>query len=479
MNASPIFRLLALLIYLAGFSAHANTSFSNVDIESISLSGKPYYQIEADLSADFVRSDNSHGAFSVPISMLVPQDRCNQTAIVDVVNSVLFEFPETALGHTPINFARLFLGDDFISGRQHNKGFSYVAVQWNKSVTDESGTGHIERGTDGYIILETLTEAMRDNLIQEYLPSKNHCKTRHVIGFGWSQTGKLLAEMLTEERNGTSDKPVFDGLFLGVAGGICRSMEDSSYPWSYHNCDEPPVSHVPVVAFNTQSEVELAFGSGALRTPSHDLAIYDYAGLAHIDARFLPFDFVFADLGLEFQQNPVSVIPGVRASFWNLYLWVRYHISPAESQLLHSAMTDLDSVSFLDIRGDASLASWSGGDIYSTDIDQDDVADSGIRLPHMASTIGEHQQYNVGAPLGVYGGIDFNYAGGPGIFFANGGTFQPYSEEELAQLYPTKEEYMNKVRGAAYYLVFQRYLLPEDARTIIEEANQLQMSHWE
>ena len=474
MKVSPIIQFIALLCSLAGLSTHASTSFSNIDIGDISLAGKPYYQVEADLFADFTRPDSSQGTFSVPVSMLIPQNRCNKTAILDVVNSVLFEFPETVLGHTTINFARQFLGDDFIAGRQQGKGFIYVAVQWNKSVTDTGGSGVIERGTDGYIILEKLSEAIRQGLIQEHMPSVNHCKVRHIIGFGWSQTGKLLAEMLTEEKNGTFDRPVFDGLFLGVAGGICRSLQDSDFPWSYHNCNEPPANHVPVVAFNTQSEVELAFGNGALRTPTRSLSIYDYAGLAHIDAKFLPFDRVFSDLGLEFHQNPVTVIPAVRASFWNLYLWVKYHIPPARSQLLHSAMTDLAPVSFLDIRGDDNLASWSGGKIYSTDKNGDGVADGGIRLPHMATTLG-----NVGAPLGWYGGIDYNYAGGPGIFFANGGTFLPYSDEELAQLYPDKLGYLQKVRNAAYYLVFHRYLLIEDARKIIDEANLVQLPHWE
>ncbi|MDF2155123.1 alpha/beta hydrolase domain-containing protein [Vibrio sp. CAU 1672] len=474
MQVPAITKFIIILSVLFALPAYANPVLSNVDIEPVSLAGKPYYRINADFLSDFKRSDRSRGEFSVPFSALVPQGSCNNTVIVDVVNSVLFEFPVTPLGHITLNLAQQFLGETFIAGRGGDDGFIYVAAQWNKSVTDVLANGQIERSTDGYHVFDQLSQALRKGLLYKYLPSASRCKVDLLLAFGWSQTGKLLAGILTDDLNGKPSQPMFDGLFLGVAGGICRALRDGEFPWSYHYCTEPPQHHVPTVAFNTQSEVELALGEGALRQPSGILAIYDYAGLAHIDAQFLPFAAIFS--GFEFRQNPVSVIPAVRASFWNLYLQVKYGVPAAESQLMDAVPVATEPVVFLDSRFDPSLKSWSGGKVYTADQDGDGVAEGGVRLPHIPTRVND--QVSIGAPLGTYGGIDFNYAGGGGIFFANGGTFEPYSPEQLAELYPTKEDYLFKVTSSVLYSVLQGYLLMEDGLQMIEQADAKEMPHW-
>ncbi|MGR5324944.1 alpha/beta hydrolase domain-containing protein [Vibrio sp. DNB22_17_1] len=479
MKRSTLMKYAVCLCYALTFSVYANSPFSNIDINETNLVDKPYFQISADFSSDFVRPDGSQGYFTVPITALVPRGKCNNTAIIDVVNSVLFEFPITPLGYTPLNFAQLFLGEDIISGRSTGQSFTYFGIQWNKNVIDHISNGYMERGTDGYIVLQAFSEAIRKGKLTKHLPSIRACKIHQTIGFGWSQTGKLLADMLTMELNGKPSDPIFDGLFLGVAGGICRSLQDADFPWLYRDCTEPPKKHVPTVAFNTQSEIELSLGRGALRQPSESLTIYDYAGLAHIDANFLPFDILFGGLGLDFKQNPISVVPAVRASFWNLYLQVKHGVTPAKSRLMHSSPVHAAPVSFLDLRNDATAMSWSGGDIYTADENGDGNADRGIRLPHMSTTFEQSLLTSVGGPLGKYGGIDFTYAGGGGIFFANGGTFEPFSSEELAQRYPNKEDYVNKVRSAVIYLVLNRYLLAEDGVQLVEEAESLSMSHWD
>lgn len=479
MKVSTFVQYIVCLCCFLTFSAYASSPFTNIDINETNLAEKPYFQISADFSSDFVRPDGTQGHFTVPITALVPRGKCNNTAIIDVVNSVLFEFPLTPLGYTPLNFAQLFLGEYIISGRSTGQSFTYFAVQWNKSVVDQLPSGYMERGTDGYIVLQAFSKAIRKGKLAKHLPIKRACKIHQTIGFGWSQTGKLLADMLTMELNGKPSEPIFDGLFLGVAGGICRSLQDAYFPWLYRDCKEPPKKHVPTVAFNTQSEIELSLGSGALRQPSDSLTIYDYAGLAHIDAHFLPFDSVFGGLGLDFKQNPISVIPAVRASFWNLFLQVKHGVTPAQSQLMYASFVHTAPVSFLDLRNDITAMSWSGGDVYTADENGDGSADGGIRLPHMSRTFEQSVLTSGGGPLGKYGGIDFSYAGGEGIFFANGGTFEPFSPEDLAQRYPNKEDYVNKVRSAVIHLVLSRYLLAEDGIQLVEEAESLYLPHWD
>jgi len=435
-----------------------------IDVEtSISLNGRPYLQREGMLQGDFQRSDNSSGQFSVPVLLQIPQHGCNGVAILDLVNSVLFEFPATdELGHILLPFGRLFLGADLISGRQSGRGFSYMSLQWHKLVADETGIGNIERGSDSYPILAAAADYLREQ--------QQPCAITQVIGFGWSQTGKLLAELLTTGKNQRpSQGAIFDSLFLGVAGGRCRSAIDAEYPWHYRNCDEPASGHVPSVAFNTQSEIELSLGDGALRTPSTQLHIYDYAGLAHIDAQFLPYSRLFAalasQLGIEFMQNPVSVIPGVRASFWALYRQLINSGQPPRSQLMQAIPVDQPEVRFVDLRANPDLLTWSGGKVHSADIDADGVADGGVRMPHLPSRKQNGSQ--LGAPLGLYGGIDYRFAASAGIFFANGGSFAPYSTEQLAERYPSRKHYLRQYKAALQHLVAKGYLLVEDGKAML------------
>lgn len=91
-------------------------------------------------------------------------------------------------------------------------------------------------------------------------------------------------------------------------------------------------------------------------------------------------------------------------------------------------------------------------------------------MPHMPTTTNGGQV--VGAPLGLYGGIDFRFAGGAGIFFANGGSFAPFSEAELETLYPSHGTYVRRVVTAVTRLVLDRYLLLEDGLALIEVAVQ-------
>lgn len=455
---------LALLLWAASLQVFA-TRFEVVQRSEISLGNTFYDEVSGFLSNHFKRDFDTAASYRVPVTALLPKQRCNQVAIVDVVNSVLFEFPATAeLGHNSFSFAGTLLGPDFLSGRRGHPPFVYLALQWNKTVTDETGIGMIEQGDDGYRILADAADWLRN-----YQAEQSDCKVEKVIGFGWSQTGKLLADLLVSDLNERPQGVIFDGIYLGVAGGRCRTLtDDSDFPWAYHNCQEPPESHVPTVALNTQSEIELSYGDGALRTPSDFLNIYDYAGLAHIDSQLLPFADIFASLGIDFNQNPVSVAPAVRATFWALYQQLSAQVAPPESQLMHAEPVDNRFVTFIDRRANPALLTWSGGQVYSSDANGDGVADGGVRLPHLPTPTRYHEQ--MGAPLGHYGGVDFRFAGGEGIFFANGGTFTPYSAEKLKELYPRHSSYIRLVHGQAWRLIYDGYLLKEDAQQLIREA---------
>ena len=52
------------------------------------------------------------------------------------------------------------------------------------------------------------------------------------------------------------------------------------------------------------------------------------------------------------------------------------------------------------------------------------------------------------------------------------GTHAPFDESKLASLYPTHGAYVSKVTKAVNDLVGERFLLKEDAQTLLTDASQ-------
>ena len=51
-----------------------------------------------------------------------------------------------------------------------------------------------------------------------------------------------------------------------------------------------------------------------------------------------------------------------------------------------------------------------------------------------------------------------------------GGTFTPFSQQELAARYPSREVYVARVEKAAAALLADRFLLPEDYEAYVRAA---------
>jgi hypothetical protein len=98
--------------------------------------------------------------------------------------------------------------------------------------------------------------------------------------------------------------------------------------------------------------------------------------------------------------------------------------------------------------------------------DPDGNALGGLRLPHMLSEDGE-----AGAPRGRYTGFALNWID-ENPYFAIAGTFEAFSPDRLAELYPTKQAYIDRVAAAAWSFAKRGYILQEDAEAYIEAAEQ-------
>ena len=107
---------------------------------------------------------------------------------------------------------------------------------------------------------------------------------------------------------------------------------------------------------------------------------------------------------------------------------------------------------------------------FSLAMDSDGNALGGIRLPHMRTVLQDGEV--IGAPLGIYTGRDPEFEDrslGYG-YAVLGGTFEPFSPEEIQQRYPSQEIYVELVRKAAAALLRDGIVLEQDYQTYVREA---------
>jgi hypothetical protein len=91
-------------------------------------------------------------------------------------------------------------------------------------------------------------------------------------------------------------------------------------------------------------------------------------------------------------------------------------------------------------------------------VDEHGIATGGIRTPH------------VDVPVAVLSGLG-NRGEGAGEFLASlGGCTHPFSAEQLARLYPTKDDYVAKFRAAAEAAAAAGFVLPDDVDEMVAVA---------
>ena len=323
------------------------------------------------------------------------------------------------------------------------EGYTYLAVQWNKTVTDllcadyptgrprRLGCGMIERASDRTQILQDASRLLRHPVSLGDFGTPG--PVDHVLAFGYSQTAQVVSTFLRAGANQGEDGLFYDGFALSV--NISASLV-------------PFPDQGKIIALYT--ETDLQFFRAARERASAGLANYrhyELAGVAHIPQPLFPLDFLGAT-----RQNPADLAPAQRAVIANLVAWIRHGDEPPTSQFIAGMI--LSDGSFVPER------------------DADGNALGGLRLPHMPSLLcdGEGSDADdcraAGAPLGTYTGLETN----PNFFVQWGGTFEPFSPSELEERYGTRGTYVQLVRRAAQTLREQGYILQEDYETYVQEA---------
>jgi len=363
--------------------------------------------------------------------------------------------------------------------------------------------------------------------------AKYHAQRRakYAIGFGVSQTGRLLRTFLYQGLNtDEAGKPVFDGMMVHIAGGARLDVNRrwatptglgtytaTAFPFA-DAAQKDPVSGVtdgllenpraranqPKI-FYTNTGVEYwgggrsaalihttADGTKDLTLPAN-VRTYFFAGSQHGPSAFPP----PSGQGQQ-KANPTDYWWSMRALLVSMEKWVVDGKEPPASQypkLSNGTLVKLPAVAFPAIpsvqspktlsagfRAPVALEPGSAGagaplPFLVPQVDADGNEKAGIRLPDVA------------VPLATYTGWNFRNEriGGTQQLVSLLGSYIPLSQTKadrngshdprpsIAERYASREEYMDRIAKAADALVKDGYLLAEDVQPIVKRAAE----HWE
>ena len=397
------------------------------------------------------------GSYRVPLIMAFPTQygrAGNGVGLVDVPNSADFNvLADRPLTEENITQWALRATGDYL----FREGHTYLAVQWSQTVTNRLGPepppgrhrglgyGVIERASDSTQILRDASRLLRHPVSLGNIRKPQ--PVNHVLAFGYSQTAFVLNQFIDARSNQDTNGLFYDGFALSVN---IRAFIVPAIPL--------PEDQGKIISLYT--ETDLQFFRAARNRPSGESDFYrhyELAGVAHLPKPLLPLD--AAPFGAT-RQNPANLAPAQRAIIANLVAWIRHGDEPPPSRFI-----------------DGSLLS-DGTFVPERDVDGNALG--GLRLPHMPSLLCDDESSDAddcraaGAPLGTYTGLETNVSppSGTNLYVMWGGTFEPFSPEELKERYRNRGNYVQLVRRAAQELRKQGYILQEDYRKYVWEAAQ-------
>jgi hypothetical protein len=422
------------------------------------FAGRQYTWVTAAMEGTVEREDGTTGHYRVPVSLMYPDRDPNGFGFVDVVNSA--DFSNYTDEEAPFGKRKIYYNGDVIySDYLRRAGFTYISVQWSRMVTEVLGAEYavIENGTDGWEIIKDAARFVRDPSQLEGDVAFGPSPVTHVIAHGYSQTGSLLNGFVRTGGNRKQDGTlVFDGI---MAGGteFCAALNNDDTPrpgpgptiprfYESERCEYPIPQDGKFILIQPQSELDeyaLEDWPVPLRYETASFRRYELAGVAHI-----PPDLnALATMGAT-GQNPASFRPVFKAMLRNLVDWIETGKEPPPPLYLEGKVES---------DGRFRLATDADGNVKG-----------GVRLPHMPTVLSNGER--VGAPLGVYGGLDQDYYEPFNAYPWLGGTFEPFSEQERAKRYPSGDTYVELVEKAAAALLADRLILEEDYEAYVAAA---------
>jgi Alpha/beta hydrolase domain len=427
------------------------------------------------------RNERGKVEYATDLLLLMPADpmRGNGALLVDVPNRgrvygiALYNGPRGE----PFNSGNIQQGTGFLEDR----GYALAEVQWElgkgadlPSFTDPDGKTRYVEGA-GFAIFRDAAEFLA-RASGDAAGTANPLRgaIERVVASGKSQSGRFLKTFLFNGFNRMNGHRVIDGMHIFVSGaGMLPIMTSSPGPQSsgdaapsfanpeFRGVHEGPLTIAEIVAAverkgeipprivmisSTSDFLSLraslgrtgANGTADQRLPGN-VRMYDIAGASHVVLPRVP-ECTLAMAHLDWA--PVS-----RATLVALDRWLAGNSPPPANRLMPlETTTDADVL--------AAPRHLPSAVIQRPQRDGDGNVRGGVRLPDME------------APLGVHGAQQEPKTGACAL----AGAFLPFTPEEIARRYKSRDDYVDRIRTAARALEREGLLLPEDAAVIIADA---------
>jgi Alpha/beta hydrolase domain len=259
----------------------------------------------------------------------------------------------------------------------------------------------------------------------------------HVIAMGESQSATYLSTYINAVHPLAQ---LFDGFLVHSRLGITPQVDKPAL--ARGGPGVAPIIRtdldVPTFVFSTETDLTVLGNFRSRQEDSDTVRLWEVAGTAHADEYLLSEVYGTGD-GSTVSICPTAVNSGphhqpLKAAMHHLVAWVREGTLPPTAPRLEVADKDGEATISRDARGNAL---------------------GGIRLP------------DIEVPTKSLSGDPVE--GGPGWCFLFGST-TPFDAATLAELYPSKDEYIAKVRASAEAAAVAGYILQPEADGFIAKA---------
>jgi hypothetical protein len=381
----------------------------------------------------------------------------------------------------------------------------------------------------GFATIRDIVSFLRYATTDNPLASHGHPQTRRALGFGISQSGRVLRDLVYLGFNqDLAGRQVFDGILPVVAGSrrtcvnwqfaqpgrYSRQHEDHSYgddqfPFSYPTLSDPisgrsggilqrardtgvcpKVLHLDTESdfWQARSSLIVTDTNGADIAMPDEVRVYSVSGVSHASYRPL--------------TKPVMQLPGnrlgygafMRALLVVLLEWVEAGIDPPDSQFpsrtagtlvplaqAHETFPTLPQVNLPKLLNELRLRDHAveppiestAYPVFVQSTDADGNALGGIRHPLITAPLATHVGWSLRA--GGYG---------EGELFTIQGSMVPFAETEAERRrtgdprpsremrYPSRDAWAARLADAVHRLVAERLLLAEDGDRLIAAARE-------
>jgi hypothetical protein len=439
------------------------------------------------------RNTNGLVEYSAKISLIFPKNpkSGNSALLVDIPNrgrpyaQALYNSPRDE----PFEAGTFDVGTGFLQ----DHGFSVAEVDWElgqgaelPSFTDESGKKRFIEGVGFAIVRDAadfLAHATADASGTEN-PLRGAIK--RTLAAGKSQSGRYLKTFLLNGFNMTEGRRVFDGMHVFVSGaGMLPIMQSGTGPQSsatgiptFENPEfrgvnedvltigdiikrvkargETPPRMIMINSttdyFSLRASLSRTGAEGTAEQPFPDnVRVYDIAGASHVVLRKANCELPPARL----DWSPVS-----RATLLHLDDWVTKGNEPPKSRLMPLEEAKGDPTV---LRAPSHLPKAT---IEIPKRDEDGNVVGGVRLPDMQAPLGVNARQN--PPLSFLCMLAGAYVAFPQNQADADAAHDPH--HAVLERYKTRNDYVDRIRGAARELERDGFLLPDDAAIIIQSA---------